>query len=454
MTPPNDLTGAAEIDLMKVDRVDAVHGPAHGLPFLLLKAADPDAQPDADELMADASDAGMDGAGGSETPSDAPGDPDDPASPAWEAVDAARARTAVNMVIALQRLVGTALSREAQEIVTSGDPSDDENAYDLSCVLDSLDCILETLAPFAVGEQAEALDRQTDAESVMTKSGRVLSGTNEQSIRQASTLLENVLASLPAATVPEGTDTMTKTLEPLTKTDDKATVADPDGSALGTDLISDTTAGETAGKPIATIDNSTTGMAKAAGDPMALVYDANGNPWGAVDPSKVTVFQSAAPANAEPTDDPADPASTDPATPPAEPAAVPADPADGATIPGTATVQAPVEQDMTKALTAETLADALKEVLTPMAKQLEQNTELAAMVKGLQEQVEVLGRKPDDRKSPILNGATGTPGVAARDGQTDQFADLKKNLADAPAAQRPDAQAALAFAQIRDRFTR
>ncbi|MEC5149232.1 hypothetical protein [Cryobacterium sp. GrIS_2_6] len=73
-------------------------------------------------------------------------------------------------------------------------------------------------------------------------------------------------------------------------------------------------------------------------------------------------------------------------------------------------------------------------------------------MKSLQERVEHLGKMPDDRKSPLLNGSTGTAGMPARDASTDEFADLRKAVEDAPPAQKVAAQQALTYAELRSRF--
>jgi hypothetical protein len=86
---------------------------------------------------------------------------------------------------------------------------------------------------------------------------------------------------------------------------------------------------------------------------------------------------------------------------------------DGArTIPGTDTVQAPDQgpDDVTKA-EANQFATALAEVMAPVVKQL---GELAAKVNDQGERVEKMAAQPDDRKSPMLNGATGEPMLAQR----------------------------------------
>lgn len=366
--------------------------------------------PDADTLNADAAT----GADGSGVPTDAPGDPDDPKSAAWEAVDAARARQALQLTVALQRLVTEAQDRETQESAVSGDEADYDNAWSLSDVLDCLDEVLQLLAPFAVTEQAAADQMSADD---ITKAGRALSAANEKAIRGAADALQNVLATLPAATPDDGQ-----------MVEKESTVQDTTTAPTGT--------APTAPAAAPTVDGDVT---KAAGDPMQPVYDAAGKLVGMIDPTSVVPIAPAAEGDAD------DAPNTDATGAPAP---------DVATIPGTDTVQAPVqknehEDQVTKAVAA-SLAIALGEALTPLAKQFEQNVELAAVVKGLQESVEKMSREPDNRRSPIVGGGTGTPGLAQRDGtQVDPHADLRKAAATATGAAKTEADMALALAVIK-----
>jgi len=87
-----------------------------------------------------------------------------------------------------------------------------ENVFSLSDALCAIDCIISILAPFAVEEQAEAEERQSDLDGLtkgqvrVAKAGRVLSSQNETSIRSASDLLQKVLASRPAPVTGSATD--------------------------------------------------------------------------------------------------------------------------------------------------------------------------------------------------------------------------------------------------------
>ena len=145
-----------------------------------------------------------------------PGDPDDVASPAWEAVDAARARAAVEQVVALRALVKLMESREDMEVAATGDYDDARNSIDLDQVVNALNTCLAALAPLAATEQAEADSRaqavadqaaalgitkaiESSVEAI-TKAGRVLSAANEASLRAAHASLTEVLGRVPGAT--------------------------------------------------------------------------------------------------------------------------------------------------------------------------------------------------------------------------------------------------------------
>ena len=426
-----------------VPRVDLVGKGANGMPFLFAKGAAPDHagiltpafvqnlidtqetpvtapvakadetlaadtvlgddEPlaDAETLNADATD-GADGAG---VPTEAPGDPDDPRSAAWEAVDAARARQALQLLVALQRMVTEAQGREEQESAVSGDEDDFMNGWALQDVLMCLDEALGLLAPFAITEQAEA-DQMT---AEVMKAGRTLSAANEKAIRGAADALQNVLATLPAATTDDG--------QPVAK---ETTVTDPAPTTEPADVE------------------------KAKGDPMQPVYDEAGKLVGMIDPSSLVEIAGSG-TDADASGD---------AEPDPTPDATDAPAADVATIPGTDTVQAPVqktEDDQVAKAVASSLALALGEALAPLAKQFEQTAELADVVKGLQESVEKMSREPDNRKSPVMNGGNGTAGVANRDGTqaADPFADLRKAVVDTTGPANTEAKMALALAVIK-----
>ncbi|MGW2371670.1 hypothetical protein [Kitasatospora sp. NPDC001683] len=227
---------------------------------------------------------------------DAPGDPNDPGSPAWEAIDAATAQKWTSIAVRLRNALGVLAERELLE-AASADPDDAEAAWDLQDAQCALDYVIDTLASFAVGEQAEAelcgeamaqvgkalggfdpaaLDT-VEALGQVTKAGRVLSAANETAIRTATEHLQRVLASLPEA--------------PVAKTaHEEPDMATPTPSEDSTE-VEKTDAPETDGEP----------LAKADGDkpPVVVVYDQKGRLIGIVDPADVTPVANA---EAEPDD--------------------------------------------------------------------------------------------------------------------------------------------------------
>lgn len=347
------------IDVSKATNNDAANADAAAAVL-----GDNEPLPDADEVMASA----QQSADGSGVPANADGDPDDPESPAWEAVDAARARQALELTVALRRLVCLAQEREQQETAVDADDDDSQNIMQLGDALCAIDCVIGILAPFAICEQAEADGRQADRDALLKgmvrKAGRVLSGQNEQGIRQAAALLEKVLATLPAPVDEKG--------EPMQ-------------------------------------------VEKAKGDPQVAVYTSDGKLVGVVDQADISPVASA-PA-ADDNDKPAEPAAEPAAEPEpgAEPAPEPsADADDAQTIPGTDTVQAPAEQAEPDAKTdddadvAKTVAELVKAALQ------DRDDQLAAQIDVLKAQLEAYGAAPAPG-GPRLNGATGTPGLARRD---------------------------------------
>lgn len=124
------------------------------------------------------------------------------------------------------------------------------------------------------------------------------------------------------------------------------------------------------------------------------------------------------------------------------------------TIPGTDTVQSPAQgpDDVTKA--AGSLASALDQVMAPVVKQL---GELAAKVNGTEERVSKMAALPDDRRSPLLNGAIGQPSLAMRgDGPTNtpEFQAVLKAIEEIPEGPaREQAQKGVALAALKARFT-
>lgn len=125
------------------------------------------------------------------------------------------------------------------------------------------------------------------------------------------------------------------------------------------------------------------------------------------------------------------------------------------TIPGTDTVQSPAQgaDDITKA--ASSLASALDQAMAPVVKRL---GELTAKVDASEERVSKMAALPDDRRSPLLNGAIGQPSLAMRgDGPTNtpEFQAVLKAVEDQfpEGPQREQATKAVALAALKARFT-
>ena len=113
----------------------------------------------------------------------------------------------------------------------AADPSDADNAFDLEDAQCALDYVIDTLAGFAVGEQAEADLGGEAMEAIgkalagcdpgpldafeglcaVVKAGRVLSSANEAHIREAAARLTTVLSSLPQAPATDDGQPVAKT---------------------------------------------------------------------------------------------------------------------------------------------------------------------------------------------------------------------------------------------------
>jgi hypothetical protein len=288
-----------------------------------------------------------------------------------------------------------------------------------------------------------------DLASVL-KAGRALSSANESALRNAADAIQKVLASLPA---PEKApvEKETPVAEETTETPVEAAV----------------TKGAAPAEPVAAVEAVAPEPVEKAN--MMAVYDATGKLVGAIKPSALTVIDSA-PADAaeEAAESPEEEAAEAPFE---ESAADEVQPEDGAPtesagedetlIPGTETVQSPVEKSAvaeTPVTQAPDVAALLKEYLAPLAEKIAAVSDLASVVEVLKERVEAYGREPDDRNSPKLNGATGTAGVTKRTaGDTDALATLAKSVEIAKESGDPtalsNAQQAYAYAAIRERFT-
>ena len=386
---------------------------------------------DADEPLADAdevADDASDGADGSGDPTPASGDPDDPSSPAWEAVDAARARQALQLTIALQRLVAQSADREAQEVATGSD-GDMDDVWTLEDVGCAIDAIISMLAPFAITEQAEADQGTADAMTksdlaALIKSGRVLSSANEAKISGAVDALQSVLATLPAPITDDSGQPVAKE-NPMPDTIVK-------------------TAAERRTDAVALFTKATTEtdwrIEKAKGDPQMAVFDADGKLVGTIDPTDLSPIAAPTP----PDGGDATPAAQDADAPPTADApsadTTPAPPATVGTPANTpATPPAPPIDDDTVTKSTEDDIDARVATLVKAA--LEENQ---SVLKGMQDEIAYL-RAPAVSKV-ATNGAIppahlmrGQDGGALLSANDAIVADLRKSMASSDPAIQNDA---------------
>lgn len=306
---------------------------------------------------------------------EAPGSEADPGSPAWEAIDAATARKWTAIAARLRSALGVMADRENLEAATV-DPDDAEAAMDLDDAACAVDYVIDTLASFAVDEQAEADDAvmamvgksigaldpahldTIESLGALRKAGRTLSAANESALRAAIQALQQILASLPPAPV-----TKKGAGEPVAKTaneepnmdtptpSETVTAASGQEPAMGaaqaepkpvagqavTDVAKATETADETAQPAAAAP-----FAKADKPPQVAVYDAHGNLVGVADPADITMI-AAAKAPVANTDDDTTP--DEPAAPAAE-AAPPTDltPAPAASV-GTPADAEPADDD-------------------------------------------------------------------------------------------------------------
>jgi hypothetical protein len=454
-----------------IPRVDLVGKAANGTKFFIMKGADESSNmfsPDTVRELLKAADTDV-----TQPLAEAEGDAlaaAVPGSPEWEAVDAASAQKWIGILARAKNAVEVLAVRESVEGDT-GDGDDFENAWDLQSAAGAIDCAISILAVYAAGEQAEialAEDAATitkavasistgdletvEAISAITKAGRALSAANESALRNAADAIQKVLASLPPA--PEEAPLILKEASVAENTDRFAAIeaemgitpADVTKTELEEGLNAVAKAGENGADGIEVLKDAAK-VAKA--ENMLAVYDNKGNLIGVVEPAAITLVDGG-----DAVEDDAPDEADEPDTDEASPVAAEADPsADETVIPGTNTIQSPVEDDpenVTKAATD--IAALLKEALEPLAKQLAAQADLAGTVEVLKEQVAAYGREPDDRKSPYLNGATGKAGIAKRDGsELDPHTELRKAAAEAVTQdERISTQKALALAVLKD----
>lgn len=297
-------------------------------------------------------------------------------------------------------------------------------------------------------KEADADDTPADLTSTLeaiTKAGRALSSANETALRNAAESIQKVLASLPA---PEEAP-IEKETPVAEETTEETTVEKAD-----------------AAEPAAAVEAAPEAVEKA--EPLVAVYDAAGKLMGVIKPNSLTPVAAEGSPEEEAAETPDEEAAEDAADTFEESADDEVQPDDGApaesaaddeaVIPGTETVQSPIEKGAEPATVTQApdVAALLKEALAPLVEKIADAADLANEVKVLKERVEAYGREPDDRKSPVLNGATGTAGIAKRAADTDELANLAKSVEIAKEAGNPtliaNAAQAYAYAAIRERF--
>lgn len=335
---------------------------------------------------------------------DAPGDVNEPGSPAWEAVDAATARKWISIAVRLRNALCVMAEREMLEAARA-DPDDIESAWDLQDAECALDYVIDTLAGFAVEEQAEAELASEAMEMVgkalagfdttpldtfealapVAKAGRTLSAANEAAIREAVDSLQKVLASLPAAPVEKTANEEPNMPEPTLS--ENVTADSGQEPAMG------------AQEPMAKADDEKT--------PMVAVYDSEGNLVGIVDPSEITPISGADAKKDDKTDDSGDAEETDaaPETPDLEPApaaevgtpadAVPPSEDDDAVTKNTDTTPSDeVLKSIVEAKVAAALAEYRAAQEQAVAKQADDRAQLVELVETLKGRVEALEEQP------------------------------------------------------------
>lgn len=368
----------AEIINPVIKRVDAVDGPATGMPFLILKSNDLPEQPVVKDAEADPAE-GIETTNVDGPHIDGTDVPDDeanaaaPGTPAWEATDAAKARTAVDALVQVRDRVRELAAREGAE-AAGGDDGDTYSQWDLEDACGALDFALATLAKFAVDEQSEADNGQQAAEADARALGLIKSLNRRLNTEET--------------TVTDQTETVTKT------------EAEPP-------------------------------VVEKADEPMVAVYDKNGNLLGAVQSDSLTPLAVAPDADSDAAtegDAPAEPApAAEPvteaaATPEAAPAAAPAP------EPVAPAAPAPDDQTVNKSLddrVAEAVAKALEAaVATAVEPLVKSNAELA-------ERVEKMAQTPRSG-GPMLAGQVPSAigNNPALRGHADETAELRKQLAE------------------------
>lgn len=202
---------STEIVNPDIPRVDAVDGPATGVPFLILKsgdlaAADPANVPETPVAKADDPAEGIEAEDKEDGPnidgkavSDDESESAAPASPAWEATDAAKARVIVDALAQARAGIQELAKREAAE----GEEGDWENEWNLEDAESAIDCALAILAKFAVDEQVEADNAQAEAEADARALGLIKSLAERHIVKEAPVETDAPAEAAPVAKADE-----------------------------------------------------------------------------------------------------------------------------------------------------------------------------------------------------------------------------------------------------------
>lgn len=332
-----------EITNPDIPRVDAVDGPATGMPFLILKSqasADPAVVPAVPVVKAEGDDpaedleaedkeggANIDG----KSVDDADANAADPGSPAWEATDAAKARVIVDALAQARAGIQALSCREEAE----GD--DYENVWNLEDAEYAIDAALAVLAKFAVDEQIEA-DQGAMAAEADARALGLIKSLAERHIKKEATV-------------------------------------EPEAEA------------------------TTTEVAKAD-ETLVAVYSADGKLMGAVNAADLTPLNTGVPADSEAATDGDAPTQGEGDAAPVADAMAPAAEAAPAPAPAPAAAPAADGTDVTKSLderVAEAVAKALEAAVAAAVEPLVKSNE------ELTERVEKMARTPRDG-GPMLSG--------------------------------------------------
>lgn len=371
-----------EITNPDIPRVDAVDGPATGMPFLILKSQNPQTDPaavpvvavvkadgdPAEDLEAEDKEGGANIDGTSVSDDEA--NSASPASPAWEATDAAKARVIVDALAQARAGIQELCDRENAE----GEDGDYGTAWDLEDAEAAIDCALAILAKFAVDEQVEADHAQAEAEADARALGLIKSLAERHIAKEATVKTE---APAEAAPVAKADETM-------------VAVYTADGQLLGSVNADDLTPLNTTVP--ADSDAATDGDAPADADGTDAAPAADAAPVAAAEAPAPAAAASAAPA-------------------PAPAAAAPA-PTDGTEV--TKSLDERVAEAVAKALEA-----AVATAIEPLVKSNEELTE----------RVEKMARTPRDA-GPMLSGQRPNsmgPALRGHDGES-ATEELRKQL--------------------------